>query len=111
MALNHSNIIHIYTFDEFDGQLYLVMEREIDNGGYGWDLGGRVELIQEDVFTVKTDPVDAVLAMNFSYWLFQDRAKMLAYFRSLRKALADDGLLFLDRAAGAHAIHPRKTYL
>ena len=22
-----------------------------------------------------------------------------------------DGLLFLDRVAGAHAIHPRKTYL
>ena len=25
-ALNHTNIIHIYTFDEFDGQKYLVME-------------------------------------------------------------------------------------
>ena len=25
-ALNHSNIIHIYTFDEYDSQLYLVME-------------------------------------------------------------------------------------
>jgi eukaryotic-like serine/threonine-protein kinase len=25
-ALNHSNIIHIYTFDEWEGQLYLVME-------------------------------------------------------------------------------------
>jgi len=25
-ALNHTNIIHIYTFDEFDSQLYLVME-------------------------------------------------------------------------------------
>jgi len=25
-ALNHTNIIHIYTFDEFDGQIYLVME-------------------------------------------------------------------------------------
>ncbi len=25
-ALNHTNIIHIYTFDEFDGQLYLAME-------------------------------------------------------------------------------------
>jgi serine/threonine protein kinase len=24
--LNHTNIIHIYTFDEFDGQAYLVME-------------------------------------------------------------------------------------
>src|ERR1051325_3173301 len=25
-ALNHTNIIHIYTFDEMDGQLYLAME-------------------------------------------------------------------------------------
>src|SRR5512139_2722923 len=25
-ALNHTNIIHIYTFDEIDGQPYLVME-------------------------------------------------------------------------------------
>lgn len=25
-ALNHSNIIHIYTFDEYENQLYLVME-------------------------------------------------------------------------------------
>lgn len=25
-ALNHTNIIHIYTFDELEGQLYLVME-------------------------------------------------------------------------------------
>jgi len=25
-ALNHTNIIHIYTFDEFEGQLYLAME-------------------------------------------------------------------------------------
>ena len=25
-ALNHTNIIHIYTFDEFEGQLYLVLE-------------------------------------------------------------------------------------
>jgi len=25
-SLNHTNIIHIYTFDEFEGQLYLVME-------------------------------------------------------------------------------------
>ena len=24
--LNHTNIIHLYTFDEFDGQMYLVME-------------------------------------------------------------------------------------
>jgi len=37
-ALNHTNIIHIYTFDEFDGQLYLVMELA-DHGS----LDGRIE--------------------------------------------------------------------
>lgn len=36
--LNHTNIIHIYTFDEFDGQLYLVMELA-DRGS----LDGRIE--------------------------------------------------------------------
>lgn len=37
-ALNHTNIIHIYTFDEYDGQLYLVMELA-DNGS----LDSRIE--------------------------------------------------------------------
>lgn len=40
-ALNHSNIIHIYTFDEYDGQLYLVMELA-DNGS----LDSRIEKLQ-----------------------------------------------------------------
>ena len=37
-ALNHTNIIHIYTFDEIDGQLYLVLEIA-DQGS----LDGRIE--------------------------------------------------------------------
>jgi serine/threonine protein kinase len=37
-ALNHTNIIHIYTFDEHEGQLYLVMELA-DRGS----LDGRIE--------------------------------------------------------------------
>jgi serine/threonine protein kinase len=37
-ALNHTNIIHIYTFDEYEGQLYLVMELA-DNGS----LDSRIE--------------------------------------------------------------------
>jgi len=36
--LNHTNIIHIYSFDEFDGQAYLVMELA-DHGS----LDGRIE--------------------------------------------------------------------
>lgn len=37
-GLNHTNIIHIYAFDEFDGQRYLVMELA-DRGS----LDGRIE--------------------------------------------------------------------
>jgi serine/threonine protein kinase len=37
-SLNHTNIIHIYTFDEWEGQLYLVMELA-DCGS----LDGRIE--------------------------------------------------------------------
>jgi serine/threonine-protein kinase len=40
-SLNHTNIIHIYTFDETDGRKYLVMELA-DQGS----LDGRIELYQ-----------------------------------------------------------------
>jgi serine/threonine-protein kinase len=40
-SLNHTNIIHIYTFDEAEGQKYLVMELA-DQGS----LDGRIELYQ-----------------------------------------------------------------
>ena len=40
-SLNHTNIIHIYTFDESDRQKYLVMELA-DQGS----LDGRIELLQ-----------------------------------------------------------------
>lgn len=40
-SLNHTNIIHIYTFDEWEGQRYLVMEIA-DHGS----LDGRIEKFQ-----------------------------------------------------------------
>src|ERR1700722_8309271 len=40
-SLNHTNIVHIYTFDESEGQRYLVMELA-DQGS----LDGRIELYQ-----------------------------------------------------------------
>jgi serine/threonine-protein kinase len=50
-SLNHTNIIHIYTFDEFEGQKYLVMELA-DQGS----LDGRIDLYQrlpeEDVLDI-----------------------------------------------------------
>ncbi|MEM7756387.1 MAG: class I SAM-dependent methyltransferase [Planctomycetota bacterium] len=64
----------------------------------------RVTLINRDVLT-PGDAVgmDAVLAMNFSYWLFQTREEMVRYLRSVRESLADDGILFQDFYGGSEA--------
>ncbi len=63
----------------------------------------RVELINADVLHVKTPPVDAVLAMNFSYWLFTSRDSLRGYFKSVRNALAPGGMFFLDCYGGSDA--------
>jgi len=61
----------------------------------------RVTLIEADVFEVQNaHPFDVILAMNFSYQLFMTREKLGGYFRSVREALADDGILFLDAFGG-----------
>lgn len=63
----------------------------------------RVTLMNDDVMTVQTPPVDMLLAMNFSYWVFKDRATLKAYFEAARAALADDGVFFLDCFGGYEA--------
>jgi SAM-dependent methyltransferase len=63
----------------------------------------RIQLLQDDVLTVKTEPVDIVSAMNFSYWLFQDRKDLKRYFRNVHRALKDDGVFFLDCYGGYDA--------
>lgn len=63
----------------------------------------RIELIQADVLTVETPRVDAVLAMNFSYYLFMTRERLRAYFQRVREGLAEDGVLFLDAFGGYDA--------
>ncbi|MGD8854600.1 MAG: class I SAM-dependent methyltransferase [Gammaproteobacteria bacterium] len=63
----------------------------------------RVTLLQEDVRQVRTDPVDVVLAMNFSWQLFEQRDALRSYFASVRDSLVDDGILFLDAFGGYDA--------
>ncbi|MEL7472002.1 MAG: class I SAM-dependent methyltransferase [Planctomycetota bacterium] len=66
----------------------------------------RVRLFRKDVM----DPpeaarnVDVVLAMNFSYWLFQTRELMRQYFERVRDSLAPDGVFFLDHYGGSEAM-------
>ncbi|WP_376695999.1 class I SAM-dependent methyltransferase [Wenzhouxiangella sp. EGI_FJ10305] len=63
----------------------------------------RIELIEGDVMTAETASVDALLAMNFSYYLFTTRDSLRAYFERARESLVDDGILFLDAFGGYEA--------
>ena len=67
------------------------------------EQAGRVALLQKDVTRVQTEPVDAVLAMNFSYWTFKDRLTLGRYLRHVREGLGADGVLFLDAFGGYDA--------
>jgi len=60
----------------------------------------RISLWAADVRTVETEPMDVILAMNFSYWLFRDRKIMADYFRRVYEGLTEDGVFFLDAYGG-----------
>ena len=64
---------------------------------------GRIELIEGDVLETRTAAVDAVLAMNFSYYLFTTRETLKRYFEVARAGLKADGILFLDAFGGYEA--------
>src|SRR5690625_1925305 len=55
----------------------------------------RIELFHGDVLSVETPRVDALLAMNFSYYMFMTCASMLDYVSLVSALLVDDGVLFL----------------
>ena len=63
----------------------------------------RLHIHNRDVIKVKPGPVDVVLAMNFSYWLFKDRATMKKYFKNVYNGLVEDGIFFLDAFGGYEA--------
>src|SRR5690606_3191403 len=41
----------------------------------------RVQLLESDVMTAETPPVDVIAALNFSYFIFDTRDRMRAYFK------------------------------
>ncbi|MGV6827512.1 MAG: class I SAM-dependent methyltransferase [bacterium] len=60
----------------------------------------RITLLERDVMTVETEPVDIISAMNFSYWLLKDRATLKRYFERVHQTLKSDGILFMDAFGG-----------
>lgn len=61
----------------------------------------RFKLVQADVRRANTKPVDSVLAMNFSYFIFKTRDALRQYFAIVRKSLVKDGLFLLDAYGGS----------
>lgn len=68
----------------------------------------RIRVIRADVLGVRTEPVEIVLAMNFSYWLLKERKRTIAYFKAVHRALARDGIFFLDAYGGYEAFQELK---
>ncbi|MCH8136139.1 MAG: class I SAM-dependent methyltransferase [Proteobacteria bacterium] len=68
----------------------------------------RVSLIESDVLTVETPKVDLLVAFNFSYWIFEERATMLNYMCRCRESLKDDGVLFMDMFGGPESFEETK---
>ena len=67
------------------------------------DQAARIELIHADVAAIRTRPADAVLAMNFSYYLFLDRSDLRTYFSNVLAGLNAEGIFYLDAYGGYEA--------
>jgi SAM-dependent methyltransferase len=63
----------------------------------------RIRLIESNVLTVETPPVDVLCAFNFSYWIFDTREVMVNYFKRAYEGLKDDGIFFTDLFGGYEA--------
>jgi len=61
----------------------------------------RITLVQGDVLEARTRGVDVVAATNFSYFIFRERDTLVRYFKRVRQALREEGLLMLDVMGGA----------
>lgn len=62
----------------------------------------RLQLIQSDVMNSELPKTDIVLAANFSYFVFRDRARMREYFSHVRERVNDTGIFVMDCFGGSH---------
>jgi hypothetical protein len=71
------------------------------------ELRGRADdlhMVQADVFDVDGPKVDITCALNFSTFIYHDRASLKGYFKSARRGLRRDGLLVVDAYGGPGAM-------
>ena len=69
----------------------------------------RVTLLEGDVRTTDTPPVDVLCAQNFSYFTFKERETLKAYFRSSKDALGARGVFVVDVFGGYESIEDERA--
>lgn len=72
----------------------------------GSDVAARVQQLHANVLEGTGPKTDVAVAFNFSYWLFEERATMIRYFKTVRSKLGEEGVLFLDAFGGIEAQQP-----
>jgi SAM-dependent methyltransferase len=60
----------------------------------------RVKIHQSNVLGEEMPSADIIAALNFSYFIFKERAVLKRYFENCRRTLNDDGVLILDCFGG-----------
>jgi hypothetical protein len=70
------------------------------------EAAGRVTLLRQDVREPPPGKVDAVMALNFSYWVFTTRDEMRAYFQNVHGSLGREGAFFIDVYGGWESQEP-----
>ncbi len=63
----------------------------------------KVTLMKKDVLSVTKRKFDVCCAMNFSYFIFKERATLVHYFDCVRRSLNDEGIFVLDCYGGSDA--------
>lgn len=70
---------------------------------YVREAAGRVRLVRGDVRAVRRPRVDVTCALNFSWWVFHERADLLSWLRAARAGLARGGVLVMNLFGGNRA--------
>ncbi len=64
------------------------------------DEQSRMEYIKGNVLSTYSFKADVIVAFNFSYFLFKERAMLVQYFSQVRKSLKKEGMFLIDLFGG-----------
>jgi SAM-dependent methyltransferase len=70
---------------------------------YVREVAARVHLVHGDVRRARRPLVDVACALNFSWWVFHERADLVRYLRAARAGLKPGGVLVMNMFGGSTA--------